>query len=330
MMQRREQKSFSRGFTLVEVVVALVVLGIAAAILIPSMTGWIDKAQTKKCIHEMGQVAQYYEAGVAATGFGKIERINENGITSEAVAQTLGRASSGLSYKDAQGNSVTLHLSDDGMTVTDVVCAKHGSLYTGGVVVVSGLVNTGGDAPNVVLDAVLDIVTTYYKVDADGNILYDANGNPIENSLSNRFVSNYDSTATYGNRTPTILNYLANNGGLLAKMNVQTWSIRNGTTDNINGGEGKRFFYVTDVDISTMTAGTQVRVIKYNESTKNYTVGYITVAQGQNVKDTNQGHDYLTLGTTAGNNTFVGLKNGAFTDYESALNLFNTQDVTKS
>ena len=33
-----------KGFTLVEVIVVLVILAILAAILVPSMVGWIDKA----------------------------------------------------------------------------------------------------------------------------------------------------------------------------------------------------------------------------------------------------------------------------------------------
>lgn len=39
-----------KGFTLVEVIVVLVILAILAAILIPSMIGWINKANAKKNI----------------------------------------------------------------------------------------------------------------------------------------------------------------------------------------------------------------------------------------------------------------------------------------
>lgn len=44
------------GFTLVEVIVVLVVLAILAAILIPAMTGWIDRAREKSAIAECRQV----------------------------------------------------------------------------------------------------------------------------------------------------------------------------------------------------------------------------------------------------------------------------------
>lgn len=41
-----------KGFTLVEVIVVLVILAILAAIMIPSMTGWIDKAKQKSVLVE--------------------------------------------------------------------------------------------------------------------------------------------------------------------------------------------------------------------------------------------------------------------------------------
>ena len=44
MLNRKNSK---KGFTLVEVIVVLVILAILAALLIPAMTGWIDKANEK-------------------------------------------------------------------------------------------------------------------------------------------------------------------------------------------------------------------------------------------------------------------------------------------
>ncbi len=45
-----------KGFTLVEVIVVLVILAILAAIMIPAMTGWIDKAKEKSVLVEARSV----------------------------------------------------------------------------------------------------------------------------------------------------------------------------------------------------------------------------------------------------------------------------------
>ena len=45
-----------KGFTLVEVIVVLVILAILAAILVPALTGYIDKANDKAAITEAGSV----------------------------------------------------------------------------------------------------------------------------------------------------------------------------------------------------------------------------------------------------------------------------------
>lgn len=49
---QQKRRSKKGGFTLVELIVVLVILAILAALLIPALTGYIDKAKEKKVIAE--------------------------------------------------------------------------------------------------------------------------------------------------------------------------------------------------------------------------------------------------------------------------------------
>ena len=64
---QQKRRSKKGGFTLVELIVVLVILAILAALLIPALTGYIDKAKQKSVISETRQVVMaaknlYYEA----------------------------------------------------------------------------------------------------------------------------------------------------------------------------------------------------------------------------------------------------------------------------
>lgn len=52
MKKLKEMKKNKKGFTLVEVIVVLVILAIMAAVLIPSLVGYIDKANENTIISE--------------------------------------------------------------------------------------------------------------------------------------------------------------------------------------------------------------------------------------------------------------------------------------
>lgn len=68
----RERRNREKGFTLVELIVVLVILAILAAIMVPALLGWIDKAKEKKCLLEarnvvlaaQGIATEEYAAGV--------------------------------------------------------------------------------------------------------------------------------------------------------------------------------------------------------------------------------------------------------------------------
>lgn len=54
-MLKRFKRDGKKGFTLVELIVVLVILAILAALLVPALTGYIDKARDKQIIAETRQ-----------------------------------------------------------------------------------------------------------------------------------------------------------------------------------------------------------------------------------------------------------------------------------
>lgn len=52
------KKKSKRGFTLVELIVVLVILAILAALLIPALTGYIDKARKSQVVAETRALTQ--------------------------------------------------------------------------------------------------------------------------------------------------------------------------------------------------------------------------------------------------------------------------------
>lgn len=55
-MFKKMKENKKKGFTLVELIVVLVILAILAALLIPALTGYIDRAKEKSIIAETRQV----------------------------------------------------------------------------------------------------------------------------------------------------------------------------------------------------------------------------------------------------------------------------------
>ena len=73
-MLKKLKENNKKGFTLVELIVVLVILAILAALLVPALTGYIDKAKRKSVVAETRQVVMSAQTlvdeayGTVATG----------------------------------------------------------------------------------------------------------------------------------------------------------------------------------------------------------------------------------------------------------------------
>ena len=91
-----------KGFTLVELIVVLVILAILAALLVPALTGYIDKAKEKKVIAETRMVVMAVQT-----------------VTSEVYGQ-LGAGSDFCSSTKVNTNDWLSALGKDGKYITEV------------------------------------------------------------------------------------------------------------------------------------------------------------------------------------------------------------------
>lgn len=92
------KKNTKRGFTLVELIVVLVILAILAALLIPALTGYIDKARKSQAVAETRMLAQAVQ-----TEMSTVYALNEEFQRQKTIGKNLTIASKDGKYGDANG-----------------------------------------------------------------------------------------------------------------------------------------------------------------------------------------------------------------------------------
>ena len=92
------EKSRKNGFTLVELIVVLVILAILAALLVPALTGYIDKARQSAVIAETRSVLQAVQTEVSEL-YGKNEYAEQATASSFTIAAKDNKAMSGSVQK---------------------------------------------------------------------------------------------------------------------------------------------------------------------------------------------------------------------------------------
>lgn len=92
------KKNTKRGFTLVELIVVLVILAILAALLIPALTGYIDKARKNQVVAETRMLTQAVQ-----TEMSTVYALNDEFQRQKTIGKPLTIASKSGEYGESNG-----------------------------------------------------------------------------------------------------------------------------------------------------------------------------------------------------------------------------------
>ena len=123
---KRLDKSSKKGFTLVELIVVLVILAILAAMLVPALTGYIDRARQEK---------DYQTAATVLTAAQTAATYQYSKPASQRVAP--------ITLSTSCGNGVTVgELIGNATKITSASFTVSNGIITGGKVTINGYTYT--------------------------------------------------------------------------------------------------------------------------------------------------------------------------------------------
>lgn len=142
-----------KGFTLVEVIVVLVIIAILAAVVIPTLTGYIDKSKESVCKYNRSSIIRWYKA---------YHNLNPSVTLSDVISLNCDDLNADVSGSQCPSDG-DYYLSDDGK---QILCTVHDGGSGGG-----GITGTYTGT-----DLVL-YPSSYWPTNADYDALEDPYGN---------------------------------------------------------------------------------------------------------------------------------------------------------
>lgn len=122
MFEKIRKMKNQKGFTLVELIVVLVILAILAAMLVPALTGYIDKANNQKIVATTRQVVMAAQTEVS-------EAYGQNELKAGIITIAEG---GGLSNKLVSGGSTTDEVPVKGKAIVELAEVGEWNVPTSG------------------------------------------------------------------------------------------------------------------------------------------------------------------------------------------------------
>ena len=124
----KKNLSKNKGFTLVELIVVLVILAILAAILVPTLLGYIDKARSEKDfataqavrVAMQAQLDELYGKGNLASGASTSTELMKDANTKAALKLVTGNEDGKLDAQTVSVVSVTTSDGNKGYQIEDI------------------------------------------------------------------------------------------------------------------------------------------------------------------------------------------------------------------
>lgn len=118
-MFKKMKENKKKGFTLVELIVVLVILAILAALLIPALTGYIDKAKNKSVVAETRQAVMaaqtLYDEEYAKIKTGETVTLDTTGkFTKEEIASLAELGKDTIINVTVENNKIKTLVYDNG------------------------------------------------------------------------------------------------------------------------------------------------------------------------------------------------------------------------